>query len=347
MTASFNSAVFQSLASNDYSVAVVADPFLSGGGWDLATAERNRQGDPGWDESKSKPPTQDYRIIVKGMQNDIVSGLYEMKNISDCYALYEDYWSAQQGNVVVVVKNDTGAKAENDSLLLYTFVTPRYDNYAKNLWAANNGTKATVAFSPAPPPVTTLYLGPHQYEASYCLVEFAKASSVRCRLEYSTHILYTVTGLNFLKLSVLIFVWTSRKRAERRRKAKREAWGATADVEERILAQREAVLSTLGDAIASFMQEPDETTRNMCLATKYDFLRKNAFLCRQEIQEPEATDRNTGLATKYEFLRRITSLSWQEKPYSDVDPHPRKWKMSQKRWMSATTRSQWTCLILL
>ncbi|KAI0455296.1 hypothetical protein F5B21DRAFT_524017 [Xylaria acuta] len=315
----FNSAVFQSLASNDYSVAVVKDSFLSGASWDLSTAERNRQGDPGWDEEKVNPPDQDYQSIIEAMQKDVVNGLYEVKNISDCYALYEDYWAVRQGNVVVVVKNETGVRDDNDSLLLYTFVAPRYDNYAKNLWAASNGTASHISFSESPPPITTLFLGPPHYEASYCLVQFVDASTKRCRLEYSTHILYAVCTLNFLKLLALVFVWVTRHKAEKRRRAKSEEWGAVE--EEHILARKETALSTLGDAIASFIQEPDEMTKNMCLATKYDFARKRTSL-------------------------RSLSGRGEEKSNPSTT-HPRAWKMSQRRWMSAATWPQWACLIAL
>ncbi|KAI3331160.1 hypothetical protein F4824DRAFT_476281 [Ustulina deusta] len=313
----FNSAVFQSLASNDYSVAVVKESFTLGASWDLSTAERNRQGDPGWDEEKVNPPDQGYDSMIEGMQKDVLNGLYERKNISDCYALYEDYWAVQQGNVVVVIKNESVANSDDDSLLLYTFVVPRYDNYAKNLWAASNGTATHISFSPSPPPITTLFLGPPHYQASYCLVQFVSASTDRCRLEYSTYILSAVCSLNFVKLLALFFVWTSRKKTERRRKTRKEQWGTGVDTEEHVLARRETVLSTLGDAIASFMQEPDETTKNMCLATKYDFLQKRTF------------------------------WSGRGKEKSDLGIHPRKWKLSQNRWISAATWPQWTCLVFL
>lgn len=309
--------MFQSLASNDYSVAVVKDSFLTGASWSLATAERNRQGDTGWNETKVHKPDQDYQSMIEGIQSDVVHGLYEKKNISECYALYEDYWAVHQGNVVVLVKNETAAKGDNDSLLLYTFVAPRYDNYAKNLWAASNGTVGFISFSSSPPPVTTIYLGPPHYEASYCLVQNVTASNTRCRLQYSSHILSTVCALNFLKLFVLFFVWWSRRKAERRRKTKSEEWGAVFDIEEDILARKETVLSTLGDAVASFMHEPDETTKDMCLATKYDFLQKKNIFTRQEKEKP------------------------------DVETHPRKWRLSQNRWMTAATWPQWACLIIL
>ncbi|KAI1734061.1 hypothetical protein F4680DRAFT_471437 [Xylaria scruposa] len=321
----FNSAVFQSLASNDYTVAVVKDSFTSGADWYLSTAARNRQGDPGWDNSDPgwdgsfwvnpiKPPSQGYQSIIENMQKDVMNGLYELKNVSDCYALYDDYWAITQGNVVVVAKNQTGV---NDSLLLYTFVVPRYDNYAKNLWAAANGTGQTVSFSSSPPPITTIFLGPPQYEASYCLVQHATDSKDRCRLEYSTHILTAVCTLNFVKLLALVLVYTSRKKAERRRKIKSEEWGAMVAAEEHILARKEAVLSTLGDAISSFIQDPDENTKNMCLATKYDFLRKGKF-----------------------------PKKWT-KEKSDPGTHPREWKMSPKRWFSAATWTQWASFIIL
>ncbi|KAI0966578.1 hypothetical protein F4678DRAFT_475868 [Xylaria arbuscula] len=313
----FNSAVFQSLASNDYSVAVVKESFTSGASWDLPTAIRNGRGNAGWDGEKVTPPNQSYNSIVEDIQKDVMNTLYEEKNVSDCYALYEDYWAAQQGNVVVVIKNEDGANSDNGSLLLYNFVVPRYDNYAKNLWAASNGTTIEISFSPAPPPITTLYLGSPHYEASYCLVQTVTASTVRCRLEYSTHILSAVCCLNFVKLLALFFVWVSRKQAERRRTTKNEEWGAEYDTQEHTLARREAVLSTLGDAIGSFMQDPDETTKNMCLATKYDFIPKKTILTRRE------------------------------KEKQDFETHPRKWKMSQRRWISSATWPQWACLVFL
>ncbi|KAJ3566646.1 hypothetical protein NPX13_g7059 [Xylaria arbuscula] len=312
----YNSAVFQSLASNDYSVAVVKESFLSGADWDLSTAQHNGQADPGWNEEGFITPSQGYSSFIESMQKDVMGGdIYQRKNISECYELYEDYWAVDQGNVVIVVDSEKGS---NNSLLLYTFVAPRYDNYAKNLWAASNGTAGHISFSSSPPPYNTLFLGPPRYQASYCLVQFVSGSTTRCRLQYSTHILTAVCALNFVKLLVLAYVWASKKKAERRRKIKNQEWGAPEDVEEHILARKDTILSTLGDAVASFMQDPDETTRDMCLATKYDFLQQGKG-----------------------FFK-----NWRkEKP--KPEPHPRKWKMSQKRWMSGATRPQWTCLIIL
>ncbi|KAI1269145.1 hypothetical protein F5Y18DRAFT_373760 [Xylariaceae sp. FL1019] len=302
----FNSAVFQSLASNDYSVAVVKDSFLTGASWNLSTAQRNGQGNVGWDEWKVTAPDEDYETIISGIQQDVMKGHYERKNLSDCYALYDDYWNLQQGNVVVLIKNETLRTSDDDTLLLYTFVAPRYDNYAKNLWAATNGTNDTVAFSPDPP-VTTVYLGPPHFEASHCFVQPARPATDKCRLEYSTHILYTVVILNFIKLIAILSVFTSRRVASRRLKARSEEWdaGESENAQGSIAARKEVVLSTLGDAIESFMRDPDEATRGMCLLDKYDAVKQ------------------------------------------DRDIRPRQWRLSPKRWFSSVTWKQWFSLIFI
>ncbi|KAI0860541.1 hypothetical protein F4860DRAFT_478805 [Xylaria cubensis] len=314
----FNSAVFQSLTSNDYTITVAKNSFLSGASWNLSTAEQNRYSDPGWNDSRVNPK-QDYQAIIAGIQNNASHGLYEMKNVSDCYAFYDDYW-AVQGNAVILVKNETVQLDHDDSLLLYVSVTPRWDNWAKNMWAASNGTGDFVAFSP-PPPVTSWFLGPPRYEVSYCLVQVQppEATNNRCRLQYSTHVLYTVVALTFVKALVMFFVWGSRKTDERRRIARKEEWGAETNSEENITAPKEAPLSTLGDAIASFMREPDQTTKNMCLATKHDVVKD---------------------------LKR-SSPNRKGKREFNPNPHPRVWEMGSFRWMAAPTRKQWSYLILL
>lgn len=248
------------------------------------------------------------------MQNDTRHGRYEAKNTSECYALYDDYW-AVQGNAVIFVKNDTIQGVDN-SLLLYVSVTPRWDSWAKNMWASSNGTGKFTAVSP-PPPVTTWFLGPPRYEVASCLVQVPQATSNRCRLQYSTHISYTVVVLNFVKFLALFLIWQNRKIEDRRRKARREE--EFGDEPGHITTPRENTLSTLGDAIASFMREPDETTKNMCLATKYDIINKE----------------------------KAATLKRKGKREPILEPHPREWKKEKMRWMSAATWKQWLHLILM
>lgn len=101
----YNSAVFQSLVSFSYTVAVVKDSFLNDTTWSLTTAESNRKQDPGWDEPRVNPDW-DYAAIIADMQRAAAAGEYSRKNISECFKIYNDYF-APQGNVLVYVRNES------------------------------------------------------------------------------------------------------------------------------------------------------------------------------------------------------------------------------------------------
>ncbi|KAI1498831.1 hypothetical protein F5X99DRAFT_420315 [Biscogniauxia marginata] len=297
----YNSAVFQSLSSNDYTIAVVTDSFVLGKSWNISTAEGNRKGYPAWDEARVNPP-QDYNKIISDMQLDVQSGVYIRENISACFATYNDYL-APQGNGVVVIKN-ASVEAE-DSLLLYVSIIPRWDNWPKNMWALSDGNFAGFSqFSP----VTDWYLGPQQYEVSHCLVQQPSTKAGRCRIEFSTYIMYTVCTLNFIIAFAIVYVWITRGIRKEKISVTIEADGA-----EPRQASKDVILSTLGDAIASFMQEPDETTKKMCLATKENFPSRGKHQNRQ----------------------------------SETCSIPRKWKNVSRRWLSATSRRQWVTLLLM
>ncbi|KAI0147984.1 hypothetical protein F4776DRAFT_673287 [Hypoxylon sp. NC0597] len=252
----YNSGVFQSLASNDYTIAVVKDSFVNGSSWSLTTAENNRRGDFGWDEYRVNPPNRNYTEIIQDMQQNVMSAGWVDMNISACFALYNDYF-APQGNGVVFVKNDT--VTENDSLLMYVSIIPRSDDWAKNMWAAMNGSESFVARAPDLP-VTKWFLGPKRYEVSHCRVQDPDTIRNQCRFEYSPPIMLTICVLNFIKASVMLCIWAIRKWQDAER--------TDAD---------KAVLYTLGDAIASFMRRPDATTADMGLATKEDFIRRRPW----------------------------------------------------------------------
>ncbi|KAI1080057.1 hypothetical protein F5B20DRAFT_542097 [Whalleya microplaca] len=304
----YNSAVFRSLASNDYTIVVVKDSFITGKSWDLSTAEQNRMGDPSWDEQRVNP-NQDYHTIISDIQHAVLEDQYEKMNISTCFSLYDDYW-APQGNGVILVKNES-VQTDNDSLLMYVSVVPRWDDWAKNMWAVSNGTRQFSALSP-PQPVTEWFLGPPRYEASRCLVQPPILDKDRCRFEYSTHVMYTVCILNFIMLFIMVYIWILRVFKHRSKNSRAEE-----HIETCRIAPLDVILSTLGDAIASFMRQPVGTTKNMCLATKYDFLG-----------------------------RRTCANPFIKKPPQRHD-NPRQWKKEPKRWMSAPSLRQWLCLLFM
>jgi len=295
---SYNSAVFQSLSSFDYTVAVAKDSFINGSSWSLETAERNRAGDPGWDEARVNPTSNNYTDIIHGIQRDLKEMPYVNLNVSDCFDLYDDYFTPQ-GNVVVLVKNQSVQAPTNDSLLMYVSVIPRSDAWGKNLWALGNGTGNFVVLHP-PKPVTEWLLGPPRYEVSHCLAQPTDNLVTHCRLEYCPWIMFTICTLNFLKAAVMLSIWSLRR------------WQDA----ERADTQKE-VLYTLGDAIASFMRHPDPYTRDMCLATKDDFISHRSWSTR--------------------FIKKPA-------PVHD-NPPPKSYHVEPRRWMAAGSIRRWTVLL--
>lgn len=273
----YNSAVFTSLPSSEYTIAVVNDAFVEGAGWHLSTAERNQAKDPGWDEDRVNPTSWDHQAIIGGMQREAMAGRYRKLNVSACYDLYDDYWRPQ-GNGLVFVKNATtpdNRSLQNESLLLYVSVIPRYDDWAKNMWALENGSVTFAAKSPdrGRPDVLISpgrwFLGRARYEVGYCLVQpLEEQVANHCQLEYSLPILSVVCTQNLVKLCVMVTIWAVQRRRQRARAVTRG--DSNSDPNE---TQDDDILCTLGDAVASFIREPDLTTKGMCLANKNDFVR--------------------------------------------------------------------------
>lgn len=79
-----------------------------------------------------------------------------------------------------------------------------------------------------------------QHLINYCLVEEVSES---CQLSFSLYIMLVVIGVNASKACIMILtVWKL----------------------------KEPTLVTIGDAVSSFLREPDTTTRGICLASKQD-----------------------------------------------------------------------------
>ncbi|KAH9230485.1 hypothetical protein K456DRAFT_55561 [Colletotrichum gloeosporioides 23] len=297
----YNSAVFQSLSSHNYTVAVIKDSFLANSTWSLTTAEANRAGDWGWNDTRVNPTNLDYEQIIRGMQQNASS--YQEMNVSDCFALYDDYWQPQ-GNVLVLVKNQSVQTPPDDSLLMYVSIVPRSDDWGKNMWALGNGTGRFIAQSP-PKPVTVWYLGPKHYEVARCLVQPPNELHTKCRFEYSPPIMFTICIMNFIKAFIMICIWYLRKWQDRKqhRKAKE-------------------VLYTLGDAVASFMRDPCEQTKDLGLSTKSDFLTTRKWKDRLVKQTPV-------------ILKETTNREAKE------------FSPTAKQWRSAASLKRWVILLCM
>ncbi|RDA89814.1 hypothetical protein CP533_0873 [Ophiocordyceps camponoti-saundersi (nom. inval.)] len=291
----YNSAVFQSLSSSSYAVIVVKDSFLRGSSWNLTAADARAAGDPAWNESRVSPDYVNYTHVVQDLQQSAAA--YRRLNVSSCFELYDDYWKPQ-GNVIVLVGNASVQSAADDSLLMYAYIVPRWDDWGKNMWALGNGTGYFVAQSP-PRPVTNWYLGPPRYQVSGCLVQEPSDIRLTCRFQYSPPIMITICLMNLIKVGVMVWSWGSRNGKD----------PETSDGQP---------LYTLGDAIASFMRKPDESTINICLATKYDFLRRRCH--------------------RWKFWKSVDPIP---------QTSPREFRKQPRLWMQAASWRRWTLLIVL
>ncbi|KAI8258337.1 hypothetical protein K4K53_004736 [Colletotrichum sp. SAR 10_77] len=239
--------------------------------------------------------------IIRGMQQNASS--YQEMNVSDCFALYDDYWQPQ-GNVLVLVKNQSVQTPPDNSLLMYVSIVPRSDDWGKNMWALGNGTGRFIAQSP-PKPVTVWYLGPKHYEVARCPVQPPNELHTKCRFEYSPPIMFTICIMNFIKTFIMICIWYLRKWQDQKqhRKAKE-------------------VLYTLGDAIASFMRDPCEQTKDLGLSTKGDFLTTRKWKDRLVKQTPV-------------ILKETTNREAKE------------FSTTAKQWRSAASLKRWVILLCM
>ncbi|KAK4169634.1 hypothetical protein QBC43DRAFT_295414 [Cladorrhinum sp. PSN259] len=259
----YNSAVFQSLSSSVYTVAVVKDSFINGTSWDIAAAEENNQRDrAGWVMKRPEPGWFNYTEIISHMQTEAMEGRYEYRSFADCYRLYDNYF-APQGNVIIFLNNETiqseSATFGNSSLLMYRTVMPRSDNWLKNMWALTDGSRKFHAL-PLKEPISKWMLADQQWVVSHCLVQPPSQIDLNCRLEYSPQIMFAVCTMNLVKAIIMTAIWWNRKHIETSKDTTKSQQDDDAEV-----------LYTLGDAISSFMRKPDWHTRGMGLATKYDF----------------------------------------------------------------------------
>ncbi|KAK3378238.1 hypothetical protein B0H63DRAFT_241771 [Podospora didyma] len=104
----------------------------------------------------------------------------------------------------------------------------------------------------------------------------------------------TVCILNLIKAAVMLFIWFLR------------GWQSS----QRHDADKE-VLYTLGDAISSFMRRPDDTTRDMGLATKWDFESKRKWSTRLVKQDPlPSTTPREFQVSKYRWWQAASPKRW-------------------------------------
>lgn len=193
-------------------------------------------------------------------QNGLVN-----KTAVDCISAYTGTFISKTSNVLLVTR-DANASVDaiqgtsvlgavfNDAVQNAPVDTDVPDWICMGLSAGRNGCSSKVAkkyasqgewkysqavdYNTTPGALT-------EASISYCLVQ---ETDEHCQLNFSVSIMVIVIIVNMIKAVVMITT---------------------------VLKLRAPALATVGDAIATFLDEPDPTTKSMCLATKDDFSKGN------------------------------------------------------------------------
>lgn len=257
----WNSAVFYSFPTYQYRVAVVTSDF-----------QYINQAWPSYGGYEFEPLRQS------------AAGL-ELLQPADCINRYIEPLNA--GRDVIVVTNRTAAENSNSTLIAST-VTGGTVWYFEEYWICSS-TEIYNAIIPGGCTTdvvdkfvsnwtvaseTGLHLGKGSVAVDYCLSAGMNDSQDQCSVGFSTYIMTIVIAMNALKCAFVLFVHYK--------------------------AGRSSVIGTLGDAVASFLQEPDHSTEHMCLATKRTFMSKAAWQP-QAIEWRPSKTRWIGATTKRRF----------------------------------------------
>ena len=187
-----------------------------------------------------------------------------------CIKIYmQDYLTANS-NVLAV----TSALNEFSSLLNYTYPAYLYPQEDNNLWLCGDsvsiifyGTCDTSAIL-AEAANWTIGIEDNDFPIQYCLSQPVEGY---CTLQFSLWIIVIVIICNITKLACMMML---------------------------LLRQQAKPLVTLGDAVESFLETPDPTTGNMCLADKSEFSAKKPWSAASDTYEPRQ-------------LRWFASASWK------------------------------------
>ena len=234
----YNSAVFESLSTREYDVYVVSKDWVSGANFSI--------GDQG----------------AQGRVQQIYSSLGNhtaVKNLSnaDCVKAYQNPVVAGRSNVLLVTSLPDITKDEtNNSVLNYLFdVRPGFDYAARYSGFSYPNESDWTCFTQAhcnTSMAVEVVADPSAWSSQLSSVQYclSQLEEDHCKLQWSVVIMLIVIVCNFAKTTCMA-----------------------------ILAWRKDMqpLTTLGDALASFLDDPDPTTKGQCLAGRDHFQRHKTW----------------------------------------------------------------------
>ncbi|KAF2175728.1 hypothetical protein K469DRAFT_743214 [Zopfia rhizophila CBS 207.26] len=233
----YNSAVFSSIASNDYWAFSVSESFVN---------------NPECLNCGIVNTTTGLEETIRFLHQGARTGIIDRLENSDCINQYAQMIQSKRRNVLLVSKDSNMPSANNHTSFrgsnVYSYAYFQADEatdtiYALDIyrWMCKDYDREKKCGNEIPkikknPQAWTV----NTYPVEYCLSE--RAPPV-CKLQFSATIAILITILNSVKAVIMFYT----------------AFGV-----------KESPLMTMGDAVASFMENGDPATRNMCLLTIED-----------------------------------------------------------------------------
>lgn len=226
----YNTAIFASTTANAYDYFVVTQDFLK------ADAVLNASDSSGSNYYYSYVNPD----VLTSMHTAAISGSLAQVNNAACMAKYANTFVSNARNVVLV-STDTNPNttylgssqwSSSDEIPYWWLCGDGWDSSPY----VDNSPVCTLAKAQATASNWTVF----QHPISYCLIQEVEGE---CRLSFSLTIMICVIVANATKATIMILTW----------------WKL-----------RTPTLVTIGDAVTSFLDNPDPTTTGICLITKRD-----------------------------------------------------------------------------
>lgn len=314
----YNSVVFTNLQANSYTVIPTMDDWLHGDSY-------NTTGFVQIDSVKTIEATLNtYRpnlIETITLNDGEVTSRYKNTSTGDCFRTFNRQYMSNVGNVYLVQSKATVWRNQNLWRIGQDNVTGEYEwfsgdkkpdqyvrvyqinmtfpfrsnpkLYPSNRWRCSPYQSSTCNF-PMPMESTDgrFTWEPYQSRVQYCMIEQVTET---CKLHFSFVIMGIVLFANLVKIICIarLIHCHGRHRA----------------------------LVTLGDALASFLERPDEHTFGRCLAS--------------EVQIDRALDGRTFVAPQGDIVRYHTRRT------KELENQPRYFKLETLRWSAAPGCGVW------
>lgn len=247
----YNSAVFSSLTVNQFGYAVVTEGFLTGSAWNT-----NRTTGCGPVVSGSLYDNRAVELesfsFVSYMQKDYQGNLTKYHNLTklECLNAYSNPLGPEP-NLLLISSDEESSECFNSSLLSWGLHGPIPNEITHKPLCSLSFSQKQCGLSDflTAEKLGAFELGNHSID--YCLnrpTDPVSIAAQACHLQCSPRIILIVAIFNGIKCICILLV---------------------------TLWKREPTLSILGDAIASFLSQPDEYTKHLGITSKGDIIRSD------------------------------------------------------------------------